>query len=142
MGGFLDLFWKTMAPRWCFLDPLARCCDILAPRWRTRVPSWGVHCFGGKGGGVPPPPPPSLGTPGEGFGRGKDLPLESLYRKSILEIISWRDFDLSLEKLYRKSVLEIISWRDLRNVYTRHRSWKSFSGTDSGYYLTGHADAL
>ena len=34
--------------------------------------------FCSKGGGAPPPPAPSLGTPGEGFGRGKDLPLESL----------------------------------------------------------------
>ena len=58
-------------------DMFGLCCDIFAQ-------------VGGAGrGGITPPP---WGTPGEGFGRGKDSSLERLYKKAILEFISRKDF--------------------------------------------------
>ena len=32
LGGFWELCWKMLAPRWCFLSYLRGCLDILAPR--------------------------------------------------------------------------------------------------------------
>ena len=56
-----------------------------------------------EGGGSPPPPPPSLGTPGEGFGRGKDS-----HEKDYTGNQSW------------KSILEIMFWKGYRNT----SNWK------------------
>ena len=41
MEGFWELCWKMLAPRWCFLGYLGRCCGILVPRWRTGAPRRG-----------------------------------------------------------------------------------------------------
>ena len=41
MGGFWELCWKMLAPRWCFFGYLGRCCGILVPRWRTGAPRRG-----------------------------------------------------------------------------------------------------
>ena len=41
LGGFWELCWKMLAPRWCFFGYLGRCCGILAPRWRTGAPKRG-----------------------------------------------------------------------------------------------------
>ena len=41
MGGFWELCWKMLAPRWCFFEYLERCCGILVPRWRTGAPRRG-----------------------------------------------------------------------------------------------------
>ena len=41
LGGFWELFWKMLAPRWCFFGYLGRCCGILVPRWRTGAPRRG-----------------------------------------------------------------------------------------------------
>ena len=41
LGGFWELCWKMLAPRWCFFGYLGRCCGILVPRWRTGAPRRG-----------------------------------------------------------------------------------------------------
>ena len=41
MGGFWELCWKMLAPRWCFSEYLERCCGILVPRWRAGAPRRG-----------------------------------------------------------------------------------------------------
>ena len=41
MGGFWELCWKMLAPRWCFFEYLERCCGILVPRWRAGAPRRG-----------------------------------------------------------------------------------------------------
>ena len=76
MGGFWELCWKMLAPRWCFFGYLGRCCGILAPRWRTRAPRRGKIgelrrrglLLGGRDpcGGTRPP---GLHPPKNGFSR-------------------------------------------------------------------------
>ncbi len=41
MGGFWELCWKMLAPRWCFFEYHERCCGILVPRWRAGAPRRG-----------------------------------------------------------------------------------------------------
>ena len=41
LGGFWELCWKMLAPRWCFFEYLDRCCGILVPRWRVGAPRRG-----------------------------------------------------------------------------------------------------